>query len=174
MSLLMLITLTSAACKTSPKPPKPPASNKIPHLLTEAAKKSIFAAAARDLDAALAYRSGDDTSTFDKLVTGPAAKLIVETAKKEAAEGKIKKRIYAKRKFLIVNYFKTTAGVSVDFVDQGYYIDATSKQQITPPTNKKSRLLLRLDKKGKNWVLMELFSPQIQKDAPGGTPPKKS
>lgn len=169
----MLTILAATACKSSPKPAKPQASNKIPHLLTKAAKKSIFAAASRDLDVALNYRSGDNTATLDNFVTGPAAKLIVETANNEAAQGKIKKRIYAERKFEVTDYFKTTAGVSLSFVDKGYYMDATSKQQITPPTNKKYKLIMRLGKRGKNWVLIELFQPQIQKDAPGGTPPEK-
>lgn len=136
--------------------------------LTPAQRKDIEKDGRKVLD--LLAKADGNAKLLPQGFMGEALKLEQKGFADDLAAGKVKVRRYGKVSVKVVNYINGLAGVGVQFVDQGYYVDALSKERISTPSNKPFRFIFAMKKDGSRWKVSAIFdSDTIRSDSAAKT-----
>lgn len=114
-------------------------------------------------DISIINRTRSDTDRLGLALSGKLLKDTVKQINSDYAKDRIKIRKYDSVKFKFKNYTKGIAGITMDFVDRGYYIDKDTKKSISKPSNQSKRLILALRKEKGRWKIFELYSTVLKK-----------
>lgn len=173
MTRLITILLISAAILFSygcakPKTPVTKKETFTGHYLTDQQAKKILSDTKDDINIIL--KAKNDESRLSKALTDPALKQTRDNIKADKQLGRIRIRVYKNIKLQIKNFTKPTAGLTLTFIDEGYYIDSKTNKPLTQPTHQKQVLLLAALEKAGRWKISEILSPQVKPE----TAPKKN
>lgn len=112
-------------------------------------------------DIKLINEARDDTSTLSKALSGNLLKNTISQIATDSANNVIRVRKYSSPKFKLKNYTKGIAGITMTFIDKGYFIDKKTKKKTDPKKNKTTLILVLKKEKGR-WKIIEIFSPEVK------------
>jgi len=159
---LALFVLTSCGkSKTAGEASK----KKIPstaHVVSKKEKAAILRDARRAIK--LLRRVEDDTGTLDNFLADPLLKQTAKDIDTEIQAGRIKIWRLDDVKLELVNYTSGVAGLSLKYKNNSHFIDKNSRERLTEPTGKLTKLGLGLKKLKGRWkiyVILGTVKPEM-------------
>ncbi len=100
----------------------------------------------------------DNPNGFEKGMAGDALKELKRQYTDELTQGKIKIRVHDNREFEVVQIKEKAGAIAYTYTDNGYYIDAKTKQSISKPLGKKREWLIGISKIGNTWKITDIVT----------------
>jgi len=132
------------------------AESKLPPAQAKKIKKEIEAGFEKAVKIWLSVKNNQDE--FAEGMTGDALNEIKQQFKSELDQGKIKVRVHDDEQSEVVRVKEEAGAIAYSYIDNGYYIDAKTKQKISEPINEKREWLIGLLKVDGTWKISDIAS----------------
>lgn len=126
------------------------------HQVTPEIEKKVIDDATDDLKIIAA--SGKDAAGLARALTGKALEEARTTLTNDLAQGKYRQRDYQGIQVRVQDVTGTVAGVSAEFDDNGFYVDAGTGAALTDPTREHKKYALAMVEEDGRWKIKSIFS----------------
>ena len=132
------------------------------HNLSTDAQEAMIKDAITDLG--IIEQARGDSSKLGEALSGNALKNMRASMRKDAAAGKVKVRVWQDEELEFKNVISNIGGLSVQFNDLSYYVDAKTGKQLTEPQKAPFRFVLAMRKKesGDRWLIHGIYEWQAK------------